>query len=357
VLDVRKARQRAPASQPGQPPDDDEAPVPSVLLLSRRADRELDLVGRSLRAAGVPVTRLDAENAVSAGLVIDLARRTVRAHGRLISPTVTWMRHFTARAMPSRPGSVHRIFTAQSWHALAGQLDALGGASINPREPGLLTQLEVARAQGIAVPRTVVSTEPAAAATLLGSAKVVIKALDQHFVEVRPGRLSGVFAEVTTIDAIAGSASGGYPPVVMQEFIEHESEIRAYYVSGLVSAFAVTKSDPAQLWTDPARVSVAEIEPPPRITEATRRLAATLSLDYGAFDFLIAGGVPVFLEVNVTGDWGWIEAKAGSAPVSAAVATMLKDRHDQVAAASGGPRRAPLDPVTFLSGRHQPTKS
>jgi hypothetical protein len=328
-----------------------------VLLLSRRADRELDLLTRSLTAAGVPVTRLDAESAASAGLVVDLASRTVLVRGRLIRPTVTWIRHFTARAMPSRPGSLRRIFAAQSWHALAGQLDAIGGAAINPRVPGLLTQLEVARAHGIAVPRTVVSTDPAAAAARLGSGKVVIKALDQHFVEARPGRLSGVFAEVTTMDAIMSGAGGSYPPVVLQEFIEHEAEIRAYYVSGLVATFAVIKSDPAQPWTDPDRVSVAEVEPPPLVAAAAGGLAAALGIDYGAFDFLIARDVPVFLEVNVTGDWSWIEAKAGSAPVSAAVAAMLKDRHDQVTAGSGAPRRAALDLVTFLSGRDRPDRS
>jgi hypothetical protein len=325
-----------------------------VLLLSRRADRELDLVGRSLRAAGVPVIRLDAESATSAGLLIDLARRTALVRGQVISPTVTWVRHFTPRAMPSGARSLHRIFEGQSWHALAGQLDVISGTRINPLEPGLLTQLQVARAEGIAVPRTFISTEPAAAASLLGTAEVVIKALDQHFVEVRPGRLSGVFAEVTAIDAIAG---GGGPPVVVQEFVEHELELRAYYAAGSVVAFAITKADPAQLWTEPDRVGVAEVEPPPRIASATRKLAAALGIDYGAFDFLVAAGVPVFLEVNVSGDWCWFEARTGSAPVSAAIAVMLKDRHEEVTARSGAARRAAIDPVTFLSGGPRPHRS
>jgi hypothetical protein len=321
-----------------------------VLLVSRAADRELDLVGRLLGAAGVPVVRLDAETAARCHLVVDLHRAAVRVDGRWITPTVTWVRHFSARAMPASRGAARRIFAGQSWQELAGQLGAVSAVPLTSRGPGLLDQLAAARSHGIAVPRTVVTTDLDAAHHLLGSSQVVIKALHQHFAEARPGLLTGIFPEITGRDTLAGHQAGGGPPVVVQEYVDHDLEVRAYYAGGQVTAFAVGKAGPAQPWLQPEQVTAAQIEPPPAIAIAVRSLAAAMSLEYGAFDFLSAKGVPVFLEVSPSGDWRWLEKKAGSAPVTTAVTRMLAELHRSALGTTRPGRQAGIDPVRLLTG-------
>jgi hypothetical protein len=77
-------------------------------------------------------------------------------------------------------------------------------------------------------------------------------------------------------------------------------------------------------------------------SDATVRLASAMSLRYGAFDFLVRDGTPVFLEVNVDGDWLWAEQKAHSDAVTAALVGMLTRLH----------RRKPpgaFDLITFLA--------
>jgi glutathione synthase/RimK-type ligase-like ATP-grasp enzyme len=83
------------------------------------------------------------------------------------------------------------------------------------------------------------------------------------------------------------------------------------------------------------------------VAGAARRFAAALPLRFGAFDFLVRGETPVFLEVNVTGDWRWAEALAGAEPVTLAAARMLCELHWPACRTA----RDSFDLLGFLSGR------
>lgn len=342
MLDVR-VRGEGPAATRMRSKD----PIPAVLLVSRAGDSEFDVVGRRLEAGGIPVSRLDADTAISAGLIADPRRRLVQIDGQWISPTITWQRHFSSRALPTARSGLRRAFAADSWRALTDQLDVVSAGTIMSRDPGLLVQLATASRSGVAVPPTVVTADPAKAAALVPGAKLVVKALHSHFVEARPGMLHGIFPEIVDRAEIGRVPAG--PPVVLQQHIDHEAEVRVYHVQDQVAAaFAITKSGPAAPWLDPEQVTAKRIDPPAAVADATAAIATALSIDFGAFDFLIAGGVPVFLEVNLAGDWRWLEAITREAPVTAAVTAMLRSKHEQV---TGAATTLPIgfDLVTFLS--------
>ncbi|HET7017166.1 MAG TPA: hypothetical protein VFI65_24800 [Streptosporangiaceae bacterium] len=338
-----------------------DAPLPCVLLVSRTADREFALVSRLLARVGIPAARLNAETAAAHGLLADLDQGAVRIGGRWISPTVTWVRHFSPQAMPARRGALPRAFAADSWRAVTTQLGSLSAELIPGTGPELIEQLAAARAAGIAVPRTVVSTDPIEAARLIGGQKVIIKALHQHFVEAQPGVLSGVFPEIVEASSMRRSGRPRGIPVVVQEYLAHQAEIRCYYVGGDIATFAVDKSNPADPWLNPKGVKAQQIDPPAAIVAATSALASVLSIRYGAFDFLLASGKPIFLELNWAGDWRWIEKRARVGPVTTAVTAMLRDLHLQTASNSFSAhsvnlaRRNDFDLIGFLSGGHAET--
>jgi hypothetical protein len=336
-----------PAGGPGDPGDGPAEP--GVLLLSRSRDPGLDGVARLLGRAGVAWARLDVDDLAGAGLLADPRRRAVRVRGRWLAPTVTWVRHFTARA--ARPGAPAaepwRMFARDSWHAAAAGLAALSGVCLGASRPGLLAQLDTAARHGIAVPATVVGTDPAQAARLLAGPRLVVKALHEHFVEAAPGRLHGIFPVIVPRGTLAGWPAGG-PPVVVQEYVEHEAELRVYYLDGQVHGFAIGKDAPADPWLRPERVSVAPATVPPAVTAAATALSGALGLRYGAIDFLIRDGQPVFLEVNPAGDWHWAETRAGVAPVTLAAARMLCDLHR--AQVPGGPAAGRPWLLGFLAG-------
>lgn len=328
-LDLRRGRShRTPATADA-----------CVLLVTRAADAEAGIIAALLRSVAVPVLRIDAETAGTSGLTVDLtspAGPALRCDGRLVTPTVTWIRHFSARAIGGRAPALRRIFAGDSWQALAEQLAVASPVTIGPSGPGLLAQLAAARSADIAIPRTVVTTDLAAATATLTADRLVVKALHSHFVEASAGVLTGVFPQVIPRAALASCASPAGQPVVVQEYVEHDKEIRAYYAGGEVITFEVGKSDPAQLWLEPAQVTAALVRAPAAVAAATRALASVFSLHYGAFDFLVTGGQLVFLEVGVAGDWRWLERKTSSGAVSTAVARTLSELHYRSAGREAG---------------------
>jgi hypothetical protein len=254
----------------------------------------------------------------------------------------------------------------------ADQLAAISFSHVLSRRPALLTQLMLAERSRVLVPRTIITTDLASARSAFGCPRLVVKAVGEHFVEARPGRLTGVFATIVDQDEppapyssdvfdLSGFGYDALPaaslPVVVQEYIEHEAELRVYYVAGEVHAFEVSKDSPAAPWTSPERVRVRPVAPPAAVEVATRVLAAAMSLCFGAFDFLVRDGAPVFLEVNPDGDWRWAERESRTTAVTHAAARMLAERHHALRQAMPGPadhRARPLDLLGFLSGNRLP---
>ena len=361
VLDVRPKRPppapRRPAEWEGADPEGKaatSAPLPCVVLLSRSCDAELAAVADLLGKAGVPTARINADELGATDLLIDPGRRAFLRDGTWMAPTVVWKRHFSARAIEGSASPAYDMFLRDSWRAAADQLAALSPAAIGMRAPGRLEQLLVAQDRRIAVPRTVVTTDPATAADLLSPARrFLVKALDEHFVEASPGRLSGVFpVAVNSPELWSGPRPG--PPVMVQEYVEHDAELRVYYADGQVHGFEVGKEASADPWLAAERVSVRHMELPQAVVLAASTLAEGLSLRYGAFDFLVQGGRLIFLEVNPDGDWLWAERKARTAPVTSAVARMLCElhrRHRPSLAAPGDPVAAGFDLLSFLAPR------
>jgi hypothetical protein len=328
------------------------APLPCVVLLSRSCDTELDAVGGLLGKVGIPTERINADELDATDLLIDPGQGAVRRNGRWIAPTVVWRRHFSARAIAGSANAAYDMFLRDSWQAVGDQLAALSPVTIGMRDPGLLDQLLVARGRQIAVPRTVVATDMAAAADLVGDrAGLVVKALDEHFVEASPGLLSGVFPVAVNSRELTDVQPPG-PPAIVQEYIEHDAELRIYYLDGQVRGFEVGKEAAADPWLAADRVTARHITVPASVVSATRMVAEGLSLRYGAFDFLLRGDLLFFLEVNAAGDWLWAEAKAKTAAVTEAAARMLcalHRRHRPSVAAAGGRGADGFGLIPFLA--------
>lgn len=73
------------------------------------------------------------------------------------------------------------------------------------------------------------------------------------------------------------------------------------------------------------RVEHLEVELPRSVSNSILRFMQRVNLRYGAIDLIeTTGGEFVFLEVNPSGQWGWIADLAGL-PIADAVADMLDD--------------------------------
>lgn len=322
-----------------------------MLVLSRTRDPEADEVTRLLRKIGVPSARINADELASLDFLVDPGRGAARLGGRWLTPTVTWIRHFSVRAIEAAEPA-YRLFARDSWDAAAQALAAISGVSIGHLRPGLGTQLRIAAQHGVEIPRTLIATGPAQAATLLPAGRVVVKALHLHFVEATPGQLTGIFPTVTKLSCLAAWPQPG-PPVVVQEYVEHQAELRVHYIDGCLRCFQISKQAPADPWLNSSQVEVRPVKAPPAVDAATRTLASALGLRCGAFDFLVRDGSPVFLEASADGDWRWLEHKIGSSPVSEATASMLGALHREhlpPQRAAGSRSSCSFSLLTFLAG-------
>ncbi|MEZ0075442.1 RimK family alpha-L-glutamate ligase [Planotetraspora sp. GP83] len=323
-----------------RPPSGGERPgapaVPCPVFLARERDPEVDALRAGLWRLGVPSLR------AGLGTPVRLTSDGVQFDG--VIPTVLWVRHLSPRSAPEHPVTAVRRYRSDAWRALLSQVEAVTGAPVLGTGPGLLRQLAAARALGVRVPETVITTQPGTDVALLRSPRVVAKALDSHAVEAAPGLLANAFAQVADRDEVLRWPRQA--PLVLQEYVPHECELRVYHLGGEIHGFRVVKSAPEALWLDERAVRVRSCRVPEPVASATLRLADVLGLGYAAFDFLLSRGEPVFLEANVTGDWRWFERKAATRTITRAAVRMLAGLH----CAAGGGRVVPMSFLTAMSG-------
>lgn len=264
-----------------------------------------------LRGVGVPVVRI----VPTADVAIDVGTGTVVVDGREVEPTVLWVRHYSPRLFPSdTPG----MFAGDAWTVLVDQLSVLAGTALPGAEPGPLRQLRDAASLGVEVPKTLVTTR----AVSVPWERCVVKVLGRHYAEVEPGRFSWRLPRIMRAEELADHLPGA--PVMVQEYVRHEEELRVYWVGGQVHVLRVVKESPADLWTDAATVTVCPVPVSEAVADTTARLARRWGLVYGAFDFLIRDERLVFLEVNPDGDWRWFENRAGTTDITRAAAALLR---------------------------------
>jgi len=231
----------------------------------------------------------------------------------------------------------HGACQAQTKEALDGFLFGLVYARwINElhamrRASNKIHQLRVARRAGLTLPRTLVTNEPERVRRFYEEldGRVVTKLLAGLTFGMH--RTAGTFhtSDVDEED-LEALESLRYSPMIFQEKVEKDCELRVMYVGGRCFAGAIRAAGTRGA-TDWRRAEVDEVgwesaEIPSGVTARMRRFMSDLGIRQGAFDFIrTPEGEHVFLEVNPTGEWGMLERDL-DLPISEAVADVLLDR-------------------------------
>jgi hypothetical protein len=320
--------------------DGDGAPEPCVLVLARSADMEMNELSIALAERGVRMARIDVDRCLDVSLTVYPDQPLVELDRWMLRPLLVWRRHFEFAALPVDPGTLYGAYVVDQWRAVAdwvthrsdwARVNMAGGHQLDR-----LTQLSDAASFGLATPRTVVSTQPARHRP--GGGPCIVKSAGRHLVEPSSGVQHGLFPQ--PLDPRLG---GGLPepaPVIVQQYLPSDHELRVFVVGDQVIAYRVDKRNPAQLWMDPEAVEVHQVAVPPALADTLRALTRFWRLDVVAFDLLMRTGEPVFLEANVNCDWRWFERRSGEPAVSAAVASWVASRFEELlgSAARSGAR-------------------
>ena len=235
------------------------------------------------------------------------------------------------RPTPCQPP---RIFTgldggefvqAECDHFLEGLLWSLDCLWINNpqndrRGSRKVVQLAAARDVGLEVPRTLVTTRPDEARRFYEQAtgRVIFKR-----VGTSPGPASKTSfldsSSVAALDAIRAS------PTIFQDYIEGTGDVRVVWIDG--DAWAVHIDSQAGVSPEDCRFDLSvrhvAMDVPDEVAQAIDGLMAKLGLTFGALDFRVSiDGRWIFLEVNPSGQFLWLQERAG-VPIAEALASRL----------------------------------
>ena len=318
---------------------------PAVLILTHHADfYTVDRVAEAVARRGLRPVRFDTDRfparaTLSAsvdhgtdGLLLRDGDQAVRGN----EVRAMWMRHVRKPApAPDLDPRFHDGAVRESSEALYAAFDLLRDArwidspAVVARARNKLLQLRLAREAGLAIPRTILTNDPAEARAF--HAAVEGRAVAKMLTPLHQSMdASGPFVYTSRVreSDLAEADTLRHAPMLFQEEIEKSRELRVAIVDGELFAGAIEASgSPAGAvdWrrSDPADCRWERDTLPADCAASLRMLMASLGLAFGAVDLIrTPEGRHVFLEVNPNGEWGMLERDLGH-PIAEALARSL----------------------------------
>jgi len=221
-----------------------------------------------------------------------------------------------------------QMFAANEWNeAVMGLWQLLDARWVNP--PALddaasrkAFQLRLAAEIGLAVPRTLITSDPERARRFVrsqGLGRTIFKTFSATHEVWRETRL----VEEEDLELIASVRQA---PVIFQEYVEADVDLRVTIVGERIFAAAIHSQGtdyPIDFRMSLGQAKTEPAELPDEVRRHLLRFMARLGLVYGAIDLRrTPGGEHVFLEINTAGEFLFVEERTGQ-PISHALADWL----------------------------------
>ena len=314
-----------------------------ILIVSHPGDDHAAAVLGVTGSAGHPAALIDTSQfptglAIRSELTPDGARWWVRDTGTdgdgqgvwfdLGTATAAWWRRPLPYQLDGALGGGAAQWAYQECHeAIAGMWAGLTATWINDpdldeRAAHKPYQLAVAARLGLPLPPTLISNDPHAVldfAAANGAGNTIFKtfrATEEHW---RETRLLGE-AELEQISSVR------FTPSIFQRRVDAVSDLRVIVIGEQIFATEIARGPDVRdvdyrLRMDSSTFTPVEL--PARWQRAVRELLDELGLVYGAIDLMrTVDGRLVFLEVNPSGEWLYVEQRTGE-PITHAVAAEL----------------------------------
>lgn len=198
-------------------------------------------------------------------------------------------------------------------------------------EHNKLLQLKLARRVGLLVPNTLITNNPSELNEFCkeNGGVIALKPVKSRLWDGPDGVAMGIYTQAVDIDAIkANSAAIAKAPVIAQSYVPKQVELRITIAGSSVMACEIHSQDSERTkhdWRryDPGKVRHDKHMLPEAIRERLLAFMKACRLTYGAVDMILTPqGEYVFLEVNPSGQFIWIENLTGL-PISASIAEAL----------------------------------
>jgi glutathione synthase/RimK-type ligase-like ATP-grasp enzyme len=297
--------------------------APRVLLLSGLYDFSTDLVAAELAEKEVPFVRLNREQLSDCRLTLDPVAAILEVRTSSLSlnisaddlSSVLFRQPVFLRNTPGRALSLAEQLERSQWPALLRGLCVFDKARWmnHPAKTYLAEskpyQLHVASRLGFDVPSTRIGNDLRGIESAKLGNPLILKSVDT--VLLRDGSDSVfTFSTIGHVDEWRDEDLYG-APVMCQKLIRHKTDLRVTIVGDAIFAARIQENGHGIEgdWRIRPRgeIQFVPAELPTDCATLCRRLAATLGLPFAAIDLAeVEDGRIFFLEVNPTGEWGWL---------------------------------------------------
>src|SRR5579871_1847286 len=200
-----------------------------------------------------------------------------------------------------------------------------------PSPENKLHQLSVAGRIGLAIPRTLVTNDPDRFLDFYDACngELISKRAADFYPRV-DGKPTRPFTMAVERRDIAGSSCIRYAPVVFQEMIPKQVELRVTVVGAKAFAAEIRSQESARQSVDWRHAPAygqskyyARHQLPAAVESRCVAVVEQLGMCFGAMDLILTpDGEYVFLEVNMNGQWAYIEQMLDF-PISSEIAELL----------------------------------
>ena len=311
----------------------------TVLILAARDDLSADRVLLMLTERGVPVVRCDTADipdrvGLDAAFTGDRWAGTLRSGPHAVEVDEIrsiWNRTTRRGRWPATMSTAERrqadLATRLAFGGVLADLPArwVSHPSVQADADYKPRQLRMAARCGLAVPDTLITSDPAAATAFARRAPTVIKPLGPNILVDGP-QTSIAHTHLLTDADLADVSGIELGPHLLQRWVDKDHEVRLTAVGDRLFAAGIhAHTDATRIdWRrDSTALTYSLSEIPPGVRAGVSRYLTGFGLVFAAFDFVVGpDGTWVFLEANTAGQYGWIEHETGL-PISQALADEL----------------------------------
>ena len=192
-------------------------------------------------------------------------------------------------------------------------------------------QLQMAGRVGLKTPETIITTDPEVALNFSDrwDNDIVVKIFSGSVLRDVEGNLLSIFTNRVSREQIKQYFDGiSCVPVMLQNYIPKQIELRITVVGSSIFTCAIHSQDSSRTKDDWRHYDFENVKHeahqlPADIQRKILRLMKTFNISFGAIDMILTpAGEYVFLEVNPSGQWGWIE-RLTNMSISKSIADLL----------------------------------
>lgn len=296
------------------------------LIISSTIDFSTDLVCYRLLSAGKRFYRLNRDEFSKHRIEVDLQKKDMRieiedkVHSACFEEVkgIYFRAPVFLRTQSKKELTLNEQLERNQWSSFLRNLIVFKNAFWinNPvdvyRAENKMYQLCIAQECGFKIPKTMITNS--SKIQINDDNEYIIKSLDTAlFYDMEKKREMFTYSNV-----VRGEELREYDlkqaPIFVQEFLEPKIDCRITYINDKIFSVMIKKNDKG-IYGDwrfyKEQLDYVPFTLPVHVKRSINQLMNKLNLKFGGVDLAYVNGEYYFIEVNPTGEWGWLEIRAG----------------------------------------------